>query len=69
MSVIVREDTPTNAYGRFSSKYIGFVKGSPEKIYELCKKETIPSDFNQILFQYTKQGFRVIGLARKEIKN
>lgn len=45
------------------------MKGSPEKIYELCNKESIPDDFNQILFKYTKLGFRVIGLASKEIKN
>ena len=30
-----------------------FVKGSPERIIELCKKETIPKNFEEILEIYT----------------
>jgi magnesium-transporting ATPase (P-type) len=42
-----------------------FVKGSPEKICELCDPETIPKNFEEILEQYTKEGYRVIALANK----
>jgi cation-transporting ATPase 13A3/4/5 len=44
-----------------------FVKGSPEKICELCDPDTIPKNFEEILEQYTKEGYRVIALATKEM--
>jgi len=40
-----------------------FVKGSPEKIQELSKN--LPDDYEQVLEQYTKEGYRVIALATK----
>ena len=43
-----------------------YCKGSPEKIKELCLKETIPENFEQVLSQYTAQGFRVLGCAYKK---
>lgn len=45
-----------------------FVKGSPEKIRELCKKESIPENFNEQLARYTSKGLRVLALAGKSIK-
>lgn len=45
-----------------------FSKGSPEKILELCKYETIPHNFNETLAKYTSKGFRVLGLAGKPLK-
>jgi cation-transporting P-type ATPase 13A2 len=30
-----------------------YVKGSPERIIELCKKETLPKNFDEILEIYT----------------
>jgi magnesium-transporting ATPase (P-type) len=30
-----------------------YVKGSPERIIELCKKETLPKNLNEILEIYT----------------
>lgn len=37
MSVICKND--------FDQSFKAFVKGSPEKISELCRRETIPQDF------------------------
>ena len=54
------------------SSYRSFVKGSPEILLELCIPQTIPKDFNQILDENTKKGYRVIGLGAKllpDIKN
>ena len=34
--------------------YRSFVKGSPEKIFELSEKSTIPSDYDDVLETYTK---------------
>ena len=43
-----------------------FIKGAPEKIRELCIGE-IPADFDTVLEEYTKNGYRVIALAHKEL--
>ena len=43
------------------------LKGSPEKVQELCKPETIPQEFQEILDNYTVKGYRVIALATKTI--
>ena len=45
-----------------------FCKGSPEKIKELCKPDTIPKDFNDVLKKYTSKGFRVLALSFKMMK-
>ncbi|MGL4948142.1 MAG: HAD-IC family P-type ATPase, partial [Mycoplasma sp.] len=45
-----------------------FCKGSPEKIKELCKPETIPENFIDILEGYTSKGLRVLALATKFVK-
>ncbi|KAA6387883.1 MAG: putative Vacuolar cation-transporting ATPase YPK9, partial [Streblomastix strix] len=45
-----------------------FTKGSPEVIRKLCRKETLPEDFDTQLSTYTQQGLRIIALAHKEIK-
>jgi len=44
-----------------------FVKGSPEKISELCRPETIPSNFKVVLSKYTTEGYRVIALSCKDL--
>ena len=44
-----------------------YVKGSPEKIKELCQPKTIPSDFNEQLNNYTSRGFRVLAMGSKVI--
>ena len=44
-----------------------FCKGSPEKVKELCKPQTIPQNFDKILNSYTRKGYRVLGMAFKEL--
>ena len=60
MSVIVK-DVNDNYYKMFC-------KGSPEKIRELCRSETVPADFNEQLMKYTSKGFRVLALSMKMMK-
>ena len=57
MSVIVKRNGFMRAH----------VKGSPEKLRELCKKSSIPSSFHRILENYSKMGFRVLACGSKEI--
>lgn len=45
-----------------------FTKGSPEKIQELCRKDTIPDNFMEILNKYTGKGYRVLGMAGNRVK-
>ena len=61
MSVICKND--------MDEGYRAFVKGSPEKISELCDSQTIPRNFQQVLTEYTQEGYRVIALAFKELPN
>ncbi|XP_053865396.1 polyamine-transporting ATPase 13A2 isoform X2 [Malaclemys terrapin pileata] len=59
MSVLVKlpGDAPSEAY----------IKGAPEMVASLCKEETVPPDFSQLLRHYTTDGFRVLGLAYKTL--
>jgi cation-transporting ATPase 13A2 len=50
------------------SNFKAFCKGSPEKIKELCRPETIPTNFNEILSSYTSKGLRVLAVSTKMIK-
>lgn len=59
MSVICRN--------QIDKQFIAFVKGSPEKIQELCDPSTLPNNFEEVLETYTKEGFRVIALATKPL--
>lgn len=61
MSVICRNE--------FDNKLRLFIKGSPEKISDLCEPNTLPRDFNQVMSSYTKDGYRVIAIAYKELGN
>jgi len=42
-----------------------FCKGSPEKLRDLCKPETIPLNFDNILNSFTIKGYRVLAMAAK----
>ncbi|EGR27385.1 hypothetical protein IMG5_196550, partial [Ichthyophthirius multifiliis] len=50
------------------NQYRLYVKGSPEKIYELCKKDTIPDSFHNVLDFYATKGFRVLGFGVRTLK-
>ncbi|KAM4693462.1 putative cation-transporting ATPase 13A4 [Discoglossus pictus] len=42
-----------------------YMKGAPEMVASFCRADTVPISFSDELEIYTKQGFRVIGLAYK----
>ena len=60
MSTIVKNIPETN--------FLCFCKGSPEKISELCNKNTLPENFNEVLNKYTSKEFRVLALSCKIMK-
>nr|CAH8837909.1 unnamed protein product [Trichobilharzia regenti] len=45
-----------------------YTKGAPETIEQLCRCDTIPSDFHSTLLEYTREGYRVLALAWKPLK-
>ena len=46
-----------------------YLKGAPEIIREVCRTETIPSDYDKLLDHYTRQGYRVIACATKHLQS
>ncbi|XP_040205475.1 probable cation-transporting ATPase 13A4 [Rana temporaria] len=48
-------------------KFSVFLKGAPEVMVKFCKQDTVPINFSYVLNQYTIQGFRVIGMAYKNL--
>ncbi|PIA91964.1 putative cation-transporting ATPase [Cercospora beticola] len=44
-----------------------FVKGAPEAMKAICKPESFPADYDDLLNYYTHRGYRVIACATKHI--
>ena len=44
-----------------------YVKGAPEAMKAICKPDSFPSDYDDLLAYYTHRGFRVIACATKHI--
>jgi cation-transporting ATPase 13A2 len=59
MSVIVKSF--------LDQSFKAFVKGSPERVRELCKLESLPKNFDEILEKYTECGYRVLALAVRDL--
>lgn len=58
-SVIVRQ------FGSKSGQV--YVKGAPEVMKEICRSDSFPMDYEELLAFYTHRGFRVIACATKSI--
>ncbi|SMQ53493.1 unnamed protein product [Zymoseptoria tritici ST99CH_3D1] len=58
-SVIVRQ------FGEKSGDV--YVKGAPEAMKDICRPESFPADYDDLLAYYTHRGFRVIACATKHI--
>ncbi|CAH1772705.1 unnamed protein product [Owenia fusiformis] len=72
---IVRQFTFSSSLQRMSviTRTLGsthfdlYTKGAPEMVASLCRQETVPVDFHDVLMQYTQQGYRVIAVAYKPL--
>lgn len=45
-----------------------YVKGAPECMREICRADSFPTDYEDLLGHYTHRGFRVIACATKHIE-
>lgn len=45
-----------------------FLKGAPEIVKGLCLPNTLPLNFDEVLREFTEQGFRVLALAYKDFQ-
>lgn len=59
MSVIVKQ--------LHSTSMEVFVKGAPESLLEICDRNSLPHDFDDLLSYYTHHGFRVVACAGKSL--
>ncbi|KAF3065032.1 hypothetical protein GL218_02213 [Daldinia childiae] len=59
-SVIVR------AFGQQSGNI--YVKGAPECMRDICRPDSFPDDYDELLSYYTHKGYRVIACATRHIK-
>ncbi|CAL8324964.1 unnamed protein product [Arctogadus glacialis] len=60
MSVVVR---------RLGEKHMdSYLKGAPEVVAKLCTEDSVPESFGETLEAYTRQGFRVIALAHRQLE-
>ncbi|KAJ3129220.1 hypothetical protein HK098_002204 [Nowakowskiella sp. JEL0407] len=46
-----------------------FVKGAPEVIKSICRADSIPANYDELLSHYAKSGYRVIALAWRVLSN
>lgn len=44
-----------------------YVKGAPECMKDICRPQSFPTDYDDLLSYYTHRGFRVIGCATKRL--
>ena len=63
MSVLVRKLPEEHSRQMFL-----FVKGAPEMIKKLSLPETVPSDFYEVLSSLTQRGYRVLGVAYRDLR-
>ena len=45
------------------------IKGSPEKMMSICKKEYQPSNFKDICNSYCNKGYRLLGFGSKVVED
>lgn len=46
-----------------------FTKGAPEVMSDICDRESLPANYEELLYKYTHNGFRVIALAYKQMES
>lgn len=66
VSQLRRASVVVRAFGQQSVDI--YVKGAPECMREICRPESFPQDYDELLSYYTHKGYRVIACATKHMK-
>ncbi|ESO01370.1 hypothetical protein HELRODRAFT_112766 [Helobdella robusta] len=53
---------------RSTNEIVAFVKGAPETMKSFCKTDSLPTDFEETLRDYTSRGLRVIAISSKKLE-
>lgn len=48
-------------------EHYAYAKGSPEIMLTIMEKSSVPSNYQEVLKEYTSNGFRVLAIASKKI--
>jgi len=62
MSVVVK------VASKEGTALVAYAKGSPEMMATIMEKSSIPSKYNEVLKEYTSNGFRVLAIGSKRIQ-
>ncbi|XP_028654053.1 polyamine-transporting ATPase 13A3-like isoform X1 [Erpetoichthys calabaricus] len=65
-SVLQRMSVVTKTLGE--KRMHAYLKGAPETVAKLCKEDSIPENYLEVLDSYTQQGLRVIALAHRKLE-
>ncbi|KAG6017771.1 hypothetical protein E4U43_000009 [Claviceps pusilla] len=65
VSQLRRASVITRQFGQKSGEI--FVKGAPEAMKEICRPESFPNNYDELLSHYTHMGYRVIACATKHL--
>ncbi|XP_043933277.1 polyamine-transporting ATPase 13A3-like [Protopterus annectens] len=66
-SALQRMSVVTKTLGE--KRLVAYLKGAPETVVALCKRETVPEHFSEVLESYTRLGLRVIALAYRKLEH
>jgi cation-transporting P-type ATPase 13A2 len=66
VSQLRRASVVVRAFGQQSVDI--YVKGAPECMREICRANSFPDDYEELLSYYTHKGYRVIACATKHLK-
>ncbi|KAK6075912.1 p-type ATPase [Seiridium cupressi] len=66
VSQLRRASVVVRAFGQQSVDI--YVKGAPECMRDICRADSFPEDYDELLSYYTHKGYRVIACATKHLK-
>jgi cation-transporting ATPase 13A3/4/5 len=49
-------------------QHVAYAKGSPEIMVTIMDKKSVPSNYSEVLKEYTSNGFRVLAIASKKVE-
>lgn len=67
MSTIVSSSVSSSSQEK--DKLFLYCKGSPEAMLKIFLEDTVPKNYDEILREYTSQGYRVLAIGHRKVDN